>query len=51
MTTTTFFLQGLEVEEESLESVIDFLCSLLPEGVIEQTLEDPFIGIDMSTMH
>ena len=50
--TTTFSLHDLEVdEEEALEQVIDFLCSMLPEELLASTLKDPFIGIDMSTMH
>ena len=49
--TETLFLQGLEVDEEVLEQVIDFLCSMLPEELLASTLKDPFIGIDMSTMH
>ena len=47
----TLSLKGLEVDEEILEQVIDFLCSMLPEELLASTLKDPFIGIDMSTMH
>ena len=41
--------EGLSEDQiEEIEELIDILCNLIPDDITE---EDPFIGIDMNTIH